>query len=137
VATVTPKGVQVPNCHYSQTLPGDATAPGHVRRFVQRHLATTHPSVVPDAQLLASEVVTNAVMHTTCPECVVEIEADDLIVRIAVSDCDPERTPYLAEPDPLRFGGMGMHMVNDVARCWGCDVGTGAKTVWFELRAIA
>jgi anti-sigma regulatory factor (Ser/Thr protein kinase) len=125
----------VRNGNYSRTLPGDARAPGSVRRFVQQHLAPTHPSIVSDAQLLASEVVTNAVMHTSCPECMVEIRTHDQTVRIEVSDCDPAHTPYLVEPDPLRFGGMGMHMVNDVARCWGCEVGDCAKTVWFELRS--
>jgi anti-sigma regulatory factor (Ser/Thr protein kinase) len=118
----------------SRTLQGDASAPGHVRILVQRYLeATGHQQAIPDAQLLASEVVTNAVMHTTCPECVVEIETVDSVVRIAVSDCDPDRIPYLLPPDPHRFGGRGMHIVNDVARCWGCDVGESAKTVWFEL----
>lgn len=92
-----------------------------------------HGDVVPDAQLLASEVVTNAVIHTHCPECTVVIEVDDDRVRISVTDCEPDHPPVLLPHDPGRCGGLGMHIVNDVARAWGCDVTGPTKTVWFEL----
>ena len=119
---------------FPRTLTNDATAPVAVRRLVQAELERRgHPDVVPDAQLLASEVVTNAVIHTHCPECTVVIEVDDDRVRISVTDCAPGVTPVLLPHDPGRCGGLGMHIVNDVARAWGCDVTGPTKTVWFEL----
>ncbi len=119
---------------FPRTLTNDATAPVAVRRLVQAELERRgHPDVVPDAQLLASEVVTNAVIHTHCPDCTVLIEVDGDRVRISVTDCEPDLTPVLLPPDPARFGGLGMRIVDDVARSWGCVVRGSTKTVWFEL----
>jgi len=124
----------MPQTTRTRTLPGDATAPVAVRRILQAELERCgHPGVLPDAQLLASEVVTNAVVHTHCPECTVIIEAADDRVRVSVIDCEPDKPPVLLPPDPARFGGLGMHIVNDVARAWGCEVCGHTKTVWFEL----
>jgi anti-sigma regulatory factor (Ser/Thr protein kinase) len=120
------------SCH--KTLPGDASAPTHVRTFVQRKLeAFGHPGAVADVQLLASEIVTNAVIHTNCSDCRVHIEIADSVIRVSVSDCDAEHLPYLLPPDPQRFGGLGMHIVDDVARCWGFEADDSGKTVWFEV----
>jgi len=73
------------------------------------------------------------VIHTHCPDCTVLIEVDEDRVRISVTDCEPDLTPVLLPPDPARFGGLGMRIVDDVARSWGCVVRGSTKTVWFEL----
>lgn len=118
----------------SQTFLGDASAPGRVRRFLGLVLeASGHGPAIPDAQLLASEVVTNAVIHTTCPDCRVEVVTTDSVVRVSVTDGEPARLPVLTEPDPHRSGGRGLQIVDHVARGWGCDVHDSDKTVWFEL----
>lgn len=118
----------------TRVLRGDASAPAAVRRIVQRELeATGHRQAIADVQLLASELVTNAVVHTDCPECLVELECDDEHIRFSVHDCDSVRLPRLLTPDPERYGGMGLHIVNDVARCWGCDPDGRGKSVWFEV----
>lgn len=122
----------------SHTFPGDATAPAGVRLLLQRQLeACGHTSTISEAQLLASEVVTNAVIHTQCDECKVDISIDDTRIRIAVTDCDAHSIPFLTSPDPSRFGGLGLHIVNDVARCWGWELNGHGKTVWFELTCTA
>lgn len=124
----------MPHARCAETFRGDATAPAEVRLLVQSRLeACGCTSAVAEAQLLASEVVTNAVIHTDCDECEVVIEVDDSVVRVSVIDCDEHALPKMLPPDPGRFGGLGLHIVNDVARCWGCDLTDHGKAVWFEL----
>ena len=124
----------MPHARCAERFRGDATAPAEVRHLVQARLeACGCGAAVPEAQLLASEVVTNAVIHTDCDECEVVIEVDDEVVRVSVIDCDEHSLPTMLPPDPGRFGGMGLHIVNDVARCWGCELNGHGKTVWFEL----
>lgn len=124
----------MPHTRCAERFRGDATAPAEVRHLIQSKLeACGCAATVPEAQLLASEVVTNAVIHTDCEECEVVIEVDEAVLRVSVKDCDDHALPKMLPPDPSRFGGLGLHIVNDVARCWGCDVNGHGKTVWFEL----
>ena len=128
----------MPMTKYAVSFPGDATAPAEVRQLVQTQLeACGCGAAVPEVQLLASEVVTNAVIHTDCEECEVVIEVDERCIRVSVRDCDVHSLPRMLPPDPGRYGGLGLHIVNDVARCWGCDVDGHRKTVWFELPLAA
>ena len=109
----------MPHTRCAERFRGDATAPAEVRHLIQSKLeACGCAATVPEAQLLASEVV---------------IEVDEAVLRVSVKDCDDHALPKMLPPDPGRFGGLGLHIVNDVARCWGCDVNGHGKTVWFEL----
>jgi hypothetical protein len=124
----------MPHTRCAEKFRGDATAPAEVRHLLQSKLeAYGYAAAVPHAQLLASEVVTNAVIHTDCEECEVVIELDDKLVRVSVNDCDRHSLPKILPPDPGRYGGLGLQIVNDVAHCWGCDLNGHGKTVWFEL----
>ncbi len=84
-----------------------------------------------DAELLVSEVVTNAVVHAGTPFDVVVI-AGEAGVRVEVSDGSPHLpTPRLYAD--LAGTGRGLRMLELLVTRWGVDPRHDGKTVWFEL----
>ncbi|MFF8639370.1 ATP-binding protein [Streptomyces sp. NPDC015345] len=92
------------------------------------------------AALVLSELVTNAVVHTTSRWIVCEFCADSGKLRISVRDegCGP------GVPRPVHRGadeehGRGLLLVDAVSSAWGVhEAGPGnGRTVWAELRRTA
>lgn len=87
-----------------------------------------------DAELLASELVTNAVQHgSPVIELDVAAGASSLTVRVAdggVALPAQRRRPARDEPR-----GRGLRLVEQMAADWGVetDRGGAGKTVWFRL----
>ena len=103
------------------------------RRFSRDFLAGTgadqHRQQV--AELLASELVTNAVIHvrTTAR---LSVSVTGSTARIEVTDDGPGQ-PEPRDPDP-DHGGYGLWLVDWLAQSWGVNPGNGQdKTVWFTL----
>jgi anti-sigma regulatory factor (Ser/Thr protein kinase) len=88
--------------------------------------------------LLISEVVSNAVLHSTGPAdagITVAATVTPDAVQVAVTDPGEGFTP--AERDPARMdGGYGLYLLEKAARRWGVDA-TGPTRVWFELPVTA
>jgi anti-sigma regulatory factor (Ser/Thr protein kinase) len=102
---------------------------GAVRLFV-RELANAAGADVEAAQLLASELATNAVMHAdTAFE--VRVSDDGDTFRVEVVNDAPEMVAAMREPSG--GGGRGLHIVNALAQRWGTYSLDGEKVVWFEL----
>ncbi|GAB3111647.1 SpoIIE family protein phosphatase [Streptomyces calidiresistens] len=82
------------------------------------------------AELLVSEVVTNAVRYAERPVTLRLLRSGSL--RCEVGDDVPLLPrPRRAEPD--EEGGRGLFLVEELARTWGATrLGTG-KLVWFEM----
>jgi anti-sigma regulatory factor (Ser/Thr protein kinase) len=84
--------------------------------------------------LLVSEVVSNAVRHSTgpaeAPIALASTVAEDG-VRIAVSDAGAGFTPRPRDPRKIG-GGYGLDLLEKAARSWGVEA-AGETTVWFEL----
>ena len=118
----------------SRSFPAEAASVPTARRFVRGTLAELGLTAAWDAaELLVSEVVTNAVLHART-EFSVEVERDGDLVRISVHDRSP------AVPRPRSYGpesttGRGMRLVATFAGAWGVDRRDGGKVVWFEVRA--
>ena len=118
-------------------LPTTNEAPRDARVFVAAQLRgalTVEQEQV--AQLLVSELVTNAVRHADGKVIVVDVRAEDR-VRVSVTDESPrmpqQRSPSLDEP-----GGRGLMIVDELAEAWGVDAVPGdGKRVWFELRGAS
>jgi anti-sigma regulatory factor (Ser/Thr protein kinase) len=109
----------------------DSTAPREARRFLQAVLGDADADLVAKAELLTSELVTNAVVHaSSAPRVDVQLDADT--VRVSVYDDDPT-LPRPRTPDAERPGGRGIHLVDRVATTWGADPVPEGKVIWFEL----
>jgi anti-sigma regulatory factor (Ser/Thr protein kinase) len=111
---------------------GPGTA-GMARAAIRDSLPSASRTVVADAELLTSELVTNAIRHSGLgPKDTVGLNIDVMPkwVRVAVLDEGPgfERRPRPRGPD----GGWGLFLVDTVSYRWGVNDG-GITEVWFEL----
>ena len=83
------------------------------------------------AVLLASELVTNVVLHARTEfELRVALRPDRL--RVEVCDMIPA-PPTIRTPVPSDFSGRGLGLLAALAGRWGVDTGADGKSVWFEL----
>ena len=107
----------------------------YVRRRIASNAAccwaTPDESLV--IELLASEILTNAVVHGPADGHVtVRTAYRDGTFSVAVSDESPA-LPVLREPEPTAISGRGLHVVDSSAAAWGVDPRPGGKTVWFAF----
>ena len=106
------------------------------RRLVRSFLNGSSSAVVGTAELLVSELVTNAVRHAHHrgePGTVgLRIAVDDGLLRVEVSDDDPAM-PGLRHPPAAVPSGRGMLIVERLADRWGCFRAGAGKVVWLEL----
>jgi anti-sigma regulatory factor (Ser/Thr protein kinase) len=116
----------------SVDLPLDHTAARRARRFVGQTLRSWGcDAIVADAELLVSELVTNAILHARSPS-TVTIDRDRRHVRVAVCDSSSAQ-PRVRDYGPTAVTGRGMLLVDRIAERWGVDVNGGGKCVWFEV----
>lgn len=91
------------------------------------------------AELLASEIVTNAVVHAKGPrDGTVWVAALRSGERLIVECHDPSRDVprLLLDPEPLRENGRGLCLVTNLAYDSGVHLTEEpGKSVWFELVA--
>jgi anti-sigma regulatory factor (Ser/Thr protein kinase) len=106
------------------------------RRFVGDLLGQWDlPQLIPSVELLASELVANAVQHVAGP-CALELTAYDGVMQIAVADAG-HGMPDLQVLGPLNERGRGLHIVTAFSTAWGVDhLDDGGKLVWAELAPL-
>lgn len=86
-----------------------------------------------DAQLIVTELVTNAYQHAPGSDSFeLEILGYPDRIRIVLADGSAVR-PVIAELDETRPGGRGMRIVAALATEWGTEDHHGGKRVWVEL----
>ncbi|MEU9098639.1 ATP-binding protein [Streptomyces sp. NPDC048361] len=90
-------------------------------------------TVVGDALLLVSEVVTNACVHGGEPY---ELRFDrrDGSLWVGVSDRSPVRPRPHGPHRPARTSGHGLYLLQKLSAAWGWVPTGQGKTVWFEIR---
>ncbi|GAA3119295.1 ATP-binding protein [Streptomyces rameus] len=127
---------------YTLYIPNDLRAVTVCRRTL-RVILTLHglPGLVETAELLAAELVTNAVRHTKGPAALRVRRSPRGLVWIGAWDTDPEPPP---PPRPLERAldleeGRGLGLVTACAEYWGWQpsarFGDRGKYVWCELSA--
>jgi anti-sigma regulatory factor (Ser/Thr protein kinase) len=117
-------------------LERNVAAPAHARSAVSERLSDLglEGSAAQVLVLLVSEVVSNAVRHSSGPpEGTIRLlaTATEQSVRVAVTDHGEGFTPR--PRDPARVGdGYGLFLLDRAASSWGVETEEGT-TVWFEL----
>ena len=89
--------------------------------------------VIDDANLIATELATNAVLHTRDGFAVVLTRRPEGTIRIAVRDASLVR-PRPRRAGPFEGSGRGLRIVDALATAWGVDPLSDGKVVWAELR---
>ncbi|RXS70919.1 ATP-binding protein [Streptomyces sioyaensis] len=121
----------------SQRLESHVRAVPQARRIIRTELArwglAEHVEI---AELLVSELVTNAVQHAWGPlQLRMSHSPVDRTLRCDVADGCPAAPP--ADRPPARADedhGRGLHLVDQLSTRWGARHTAAGKTVWFELR---
>ena len=117
----------------ARTLDRSVSAAAQARAYVRRELAGLGlDALATDACLAVSELVTNALIHTTGPVSVgVQPVADG--VRVEVGDCSPV-LPAPGLLDRAAMSGRGLLLVSRVSAAWGAEPTADGKIVWFLVR---
>ena len=114
------------------SFPGTPASAGRARKFVASALAAAHRDEAAEvAVLLASELVTNAILHAgTVIEVVVRVLPDRLALEVHdQGPGQPVRRRYSATSGT----GRGLVLVDELARDWGTVLTGAGKFVWCEL----
>jgi anti-sigma regulatory factor (Ser/Thr protein kinase) len=115
-------------------LAATPAAAGIARAFVEAvFVAESLHGIAGTAQLLVSELVTNAFRHARSPSRL-QLIIGERSVHVDVIDCSPWR-PTLQHPSPQlqAQGGWGLLLVDALADRWGYELLESGKRVWFEL----
>ncbi|MGH9187379.1 MAG: ATP-binding protein [Acidimicrobiales bacterium] len=115
------------------SLAADTSAAGESRQFVRSHLrGAVERDIIDVVELLTSELVTNAVVHTGVPRVLVLVLAPDH-VRVEVED-GSSRPPVLVQSLPATsLTGRGIRIVEALSTRWGVEPVAKGKRVWFEV----
>ncbi|MBL1083898.1 SpoIIE family protein phosphatase [Streptomyces actinomycinicus] len=122
----------IPDEHVAEwLLDADPGEVARARRLVRdRLLEWGLPGAVETAELLVSEVVTNAVRHAGGDRVALRVVRTDALL-FEVTDDEPA-LPAMLAAGPLDESGRGLRVVSRLAREWGASATGHRKTVWFE-----
>ncbi|MFH9570713.1 SpoIIE family protein phosphatase [Streptomyces sp. NPDC017230] len=116
----------------SRRFPEEPVSAASARRFVRAALDGVTSELADTAELLVSELVTNAVLHAHT-EVEVAVSHDDRRVRVRVDDRRPSRGLVPQHCPPYAGTGQGLALVQQLASRHGVEADDERKTVWFEL----
>ena len=115
-------------------LEPQAQTAGRARRLIRQALRRWNLEDQLDAaELLVSEIVTNAVRYAERPITLRLLRTD--VLRCEVGD-DAPLLPRMRHAAPEEEGGRGLYLVNRMAQRWGATRLGAGKVVWFELPII-
>lgn len=115
-----------------QILPADPSSASLGRRLVRGVLAEAGRDDLADtAELVASELITNALLHAATP---VEVlaSAGPGGFRLEVGD-GSDQLPVERDHSTLAGTGRGLGLVHQVADAWGVEPTATGKVVWVEI----
>ena len=106
-----------------------------------RHFATSTliawdlADLVPDGQIVVSELAANSVTHARSP-LHLSLQERGHTVRVIVAD-ESSAAPMMRAADVHSTGGRGLHLVEASSTAWGHRAIGGAKRVWVDLQVAA
>lgn len=117
------------------TLPMNLQAPSAARDFIRHAYCMQHNATVLDeAALLVSELVTNAIRHGA-PPLTAEVECVGTQgMQVRVSDGNPQ-APTVRDAASDAESGRGTALVDLLSDAWGVEPDGQGKAVWFRLKA--
>lgn len=122
------------------SLPGSATSPSVARAWAAQ-LCRSHgfEEIAPSAELIVSELVTNAVVHARSDVVVTMTVLPDPAgtsqLRVAVRDID-SRLPRWEQVGDDALGGRGLELVRSLSHDCGVEIDDLGKTVWAAFHLV-
>jgi anti-sigma regulatory factor (Ser/Thr protein kinase) len=117
---------------YTWTLPSELTSASRARTVIKRPLRRWGlTDLVPTAELLVSELITNAVRYAQ-GKIELRLVKEDTALFCEVLD-DSAALPRLRYPEDHDERGRGLQVVSQVAQRWGARRAASGKVVWCEL----
>lgn len=119
-------------------LPADLTSPSRARQAIRDALAAwAIDDPDGDGELLASELVTNALQHAPGASVGMAVRLESTNgqsrgITCEVTDSSPS-LPAARQARPDQEHGRGMAIVQALAAATGARVGQAGKTTWFTL----
>ncbi|MEU8983141.1 SpoIIE family protein phosphatase [Streptomyces sp. NPDC048309] len=112
----------------SWDLPRDPAVVSGARGLVARQLTRWGlERLITDAEMIASELVTNAIRHGAGPVALRLIKHRQLTCEVS----DASRSfPRLCHTRSTDEYGRGILLVSQLSSCWGCRWTSGGKVVW-------
>ncbi len=116
--------------------PGDPEALTQARHMIQAAVRAWGAHDLADAiELVAGELITNALMHTEGSAIVTlrALDDGDRRLRIEVED-GSSALPRRRDAGEIGVSGRGLVLVDRLADSWGVEARGGGKAVWCEFR---
>jgi anti-sigma regulatory factor (Ser/Thr protein kinase) len=114
-------------------LPSAASAGHQARSFIAERLAglSVPPETADTVVLVASELVSNAVLHGD-PPVELRLQAEEAVIRLEISD-GAETLPQPRDYGLQAVTGRGLGLVAALSRGWGAERRPDGKVVWAEV----
>ncbi|MFL6141539.1 MAG: ATP-binding protein [Labedaea sp.] len=118
--------------HFALDFPGHRSLP-LLRTWIRSMAPNLTPDELVDAELVGTELATNALEHANGPRCVrVSYHAERQVLRIEVDDASPDLPPTPGTSRLGRHRGRGLNMIAAMAQ-WGVHRRQDSKTLWAEI----
>lgn len=122
----------LPTVAASLALEADPAAARTARRFLHEYCSTWGCEGITDAaELVVSELVTNAVVHA-CTASLLRLRIGDGHLRVELLD-RAGTAPEPQRPGDTEEHGRGLMLVAALSSAWGIDPHPAGKLVWAEL----
>jgi anti-sigma regulatory factor (Ser/Thr protein kinase) len=127
-----------PRVRRHRDLPMHSAAAGAARRFVREscEIWAVAPAIREVAELLSSELVSNAVEHAHSSSRIT-VTGTGSALRVSVRDYSRTPIPWPRPIDIGAFRGRGLHLVAGLSQSWGVHQHSDGKTIWINLQLDA
>jgi serine phosphatase RsbU (regulator of sigma subunit) len=120
-----------PDQHVTWKLAAELTSARRARMLVRRRLKRWElPELIPTAELLASELVTNAVRYAQGSIALRLVREGGLVCEVFDDSAALPRLRHASDEDER---GRGLQVVSQLAQRWGARRTLSGKVVWCEL----